>query len=191
MAKCQRLTLGVDVDRLVARRGMSPHDRVRVHYRLTPLNPASRCCRIHLLNPGVRRLQTMKPLLEERRKAVIRLGGVDEQGVPARLRLVQDVEERRAGRLLFVAHVAVPGNARRPGFEKLLGASVPCAAVDEVDLRVRLRGAGRWVDVMTSKVATVGEGILDGQVGKVLASEGNDPALGDEAGELILAGLVE
>lgn len=44
---------------------------------------------------------------------------------------------------------------------------------------------------MTAKVTAILESVSNGQVGKVLAPEGDDLALGDEAGELVLAGVAE
>lgn len=44
---------------------------------------------------------------------------------------------------------------------------------------------------MAAKVFAVFEGVSDGQIGEVLASEGNDFALSDEAGKFILSSVGE
>jgi hypothetical protein len=63
--------------------------------------------------------------------------------------------------------------------------------MNKMDFWVSLGRPGGRMDVMTAKVATVLEGVSNGEVSKVLAAEGDDLALGDEAGELIFAGSVE
>lgn len=75
--------------------------------------------------------------------------------------------------------------------EEGLVAAVAGAAVHEVNLGMSGRRATGRVDVVTAKVATKFEGLFDGQVGKVLGAEGDDLALGHEARELVLAGVVE
>ena len=85
----------------------------------------------------------------------------------------------------------MPGYGAGASLEERLPALVTRTAVHEVYLRVSLGRSRCRVDVMTAKVATVLEGISNGEVGKILAAEGDNLALGDEAGELILAGGVE
>lgn len=146
---------------------------------------------VDLLNARVDGLEAVQPLLEARRKTIVRLGRVGEERVAARVRAVEDVQEGGAGRLLLVRDVAVPRHRAGPRVEQRVEQLVAGGPVDEVDLRVvRGRARGR-VDVVPAKVAAVLEGLVDGQVGKVLVPEGDDLALGDEAGELVLAGVAQ
>lgn len=62
------------------------------------------------------------------------------------------------------------------------------AAMNQVYLGVSLWGTASRVNVMTAEIAPEIQSFLDGQVSKVLVSEGDDFALGNEQGELILAG---
>lgn len=64
-------------------------------------------------------------------------------------------------------------------------------AVDEVNLREAFRRPGSGMDVMTAKVAPEVESFVDWEISEVLAAEGDDLALGDEAGELVFAGVGE
>lgn len=52
------------------------------------------------------------------------------------------------------------------------------------------RSRGR-VDVMATEVTAKLEGLVDGKVGKVLAAESNDLALGNVASQLVLSGVAE
>lgn len=185
------LTLGVDVERLVAGGRMSPDNGVLVDDRVAPLDAAAGSSGVDLLDARVRGLETMETLLEERAQTLVGRDGVDEERVTARVRPVEDVEERGAGGLPLVRDVRVPGDGAGPRLEEGAPALVSGAAVDEMHLRVALGRARGRVDVVTAEVAAVLQSLGDGQVGKVLAAEGDDLALGDEAGKLVLAGLVQ
>lgn len=113
---------------------------------------------------------------------------VDEGGVAAGLGGVEDVEEGGSGGLRLVRDVGVPGYTAVATGEEVVELAFAADAVDEVDLGVALWGAGGRVDVVASKVAAEVEGIFDGEIRKVLIAECDDLALGDEEGELVLAG---
>jgi len=181
------LTLRVHINRLLARRRMRPNDRMLIHHRLAPLNPPPRRRRIHLLDPRVRRLQPVQPLPKQRTQPLIRLRRIHKQGIPARLRLVEDVQKRRPRRLLLVRHIRVPRHGTRAVRKELVDAVVARTAVHEVHLGEALGRARGRVDVVSPEVGAVVEGVFDGQVGEVLAAEGDDLALGDEARELVFA----
>ena len=83
----------------------------------------------------------------------------------------------------------MPCYGRRADLEELGCELVACAAVDEVDLWVSLWRAGGRMDVVTTEVLAVLEGVGDGELGEVLVAEGDDFALGDEAGELVFASV--
>ena len=183
------LTLRVDVNGLLAGHRMSADDGMLIDNRLAALDAAARRGSVDLLDTRVSRLQTMQALAEEGAEAVVRLGGVDKKGVTAGRRVVEDVQESRSGRLLLVGNVRVPGHGAGAVGEEELGAVVTRSAVHQVNLGVSLRRARGRVDVVAAEVGAVVEGLLDGQVGKVLVPEGDDLALGDEAGELVLAGV--
>lgn len=158
---------------------------------LTTLDAALSHAGVDLLDTRVGGLEPVKELLEGRGETVVRLGGVGEEGITSGLGDVQVVEERGAGRLGLVGDVRVPGDGAGAGLEEGLVGFVTGAAVDQVDLRVAGGRAGCGVDVVAAKVAAELEGVGDGEVGKVLLAEGDDLALGDEAGELVLAGVGE
>lgn len=185
------LTLGVDVERLVAGGRMRPDNGMLVDDGVAPLDAAPGSSGVDLLDARVRGLEAVETLLEERAQTLVGRGGVDEERVTARVRPVEDVEERGAGGLPLVRDVRVPGDGAGPRLEEGAPALVSRAAVDEMHLRVALRRARGRVDVVTAEVAAVLQGLGDGQVGKVLAAEGDDLALSDEAGELVLAGIVQ
>lgn len=70
-------------------------------------------------------------------------------------------------------------------------ALVALAAVDELDFGVAgWRARGR-MDVVATKVGAVLESFGDGEVGKVLVPEGNDLALRNVEGELVLGAVAE
>lgn len=183
------LTLGVDVQCLGACDGVCSHDGVLVDDGLTALDAALPYAGVDLLDAGVSGLEAVEQLLESRRQAVVGLGGVGEEGVAARLGDVEVVEEGGAGGLLLVRDVRVPRHGADAALEEGLVGLVARGAVDQVNLRVAGGGAGCGVDVVAAEVAAEVEGLADGQVGEVLLAEGDDLALGDEAGELVLASL--
>lgn len=63
--------------------------------------------------------------------------------------------------------------------------------MDEVDLGVAFWRAAGGVDVVSAEITAELEGLLDGQIAEVLVAEGDDLALGNEAGELVFAGVAE
>ena len=162
-----------------------------VDHRLPSLDaaPGRRC--VDLLDARVCRLQSVEALLEERAEPLVRLNGIHEECVAARVWPVEQVEEGCPRGLLLVRHVRVPGGRARTSLKEGLVTLVLGTAVDEVDLGVSLRGARCRVNVVTPKVAAILEGLGDGQVREVLAAECDHLALGYEQGELILAGLVQ
>jgi hypothetical protein len=119
-----------------------------IHDGLAPLDPPARQAGVRLLDGRVRRAQAVQTLLEERAEPVVGLGRVHEERVAARRRLVQDVEEGRARRLLLVRHVRVPGYGRRAVREEGVHAVVARSAVHEVDLGVAGWCARGRVDVV-------------------------------------------
>ncbi len=85
----------------------------------------------------------------------------------------------------------MPGSGACPCLEVGLEPFILCTTVDEMNLRIALGGSRGGMDVMTSKVAAVLEGIGDGQLSKVLVTEGDDLALSDETGQLVFAGIIQ
>jgi hypothetical protein len=164
---------------------------VRVNDGVTSLDAVASRSRINLLDARVRRLETVQTLLEQRAQSLVRLNGIDEDGVTADLGLVQDVKERRPGRLPLVRDVRVPGHRAGPRLEEVQMSLVVDAAVNEVDLGVAFGRARRGMDVVSSKVGAKLERVGNGQVGEVLVSEGHDLARGDEVSQLVFAGVAE
>jgi hypothetical protein len=134
----------------------------------------------------MQRLQTLQPLPERGAQPLIRLRLIRKNGVPARVRHIQRVQERRPGRLVLVRHVAVPRDAVGTVVEEGPKALVLRAAVHEVHFGVALGGAGGRVDVQAAEVFDVLEGVWDGESGEVLVAESDDFLLGDEEGEFVL-----
>lgn len=99
------LTLRVDIERLLACNGMCSHNGVGVGYGLTALDAALSDTGIDLLDARVNGLQTVQPLLEGGRQAVVGLDGIGEKSVATNLGDVEDVQEGSTGRLLLVGDV--------------------------------------------------------------------------------------
>lgn len=85
----------------------------------------------------------------------------------------------------------MPCHGAGSGLEVVQVALVVDAAVDEMNLGVAFGRAGRGVNVVSSKVGAKLEGIGDGKIGKVLASEGHNLACGDVVRQLIFAGIAQ
>lgn len=85
----------------------------------------------------------------------------------------------------------MPGHGAGSGFKELSSSLVTLATVHKVNLGIPLWGPRRGVDVVTAKVLAILQGVWDGQVGKVLVSEGNNLALGDVVSQLIFARVAE
>jgi hypothetical protein len=85
----------------------------------------------------------------------------------------------------------VPSNTAITIGQERFEFAVAAVAVDQVDLRVSLGSTAGRVDVVAAEIAPEIKRFLYGQVGKVLVSEGNDFALSDKQGELVLAGCGE
>lgn len=158
---------------------------------VAPLDAVAGGGRVDLLNARVRRLEAVEALLEERAQTLVSLDSVDKQSVATRVGAVKQVQESGARGLLLVRNIRVPGRGACAHLEEGLVALILGTAVDKVDFRVSLRGARSRVDVVAAKVLAVLEGVGDGQVGKVLAAEGHDLALSNEASELVLASVVQ
>lgn len=130
----------------------------------------------------------MKALFDCRGKTIIRLNLIHKNGVSANLRAIEKVQERGTGRLQLISNIRMPRDTavlRREIFIILPGVIIP---VDKVNLWIALGSATSRVDMVSSKIATKVEGLLDRQVCKVLVSKGDNLALGDEESKLILAG---
>lgn len=170
---------------------MCADNRVDVDNRLAALDALAGRRGIDLLDTGMRGLEAVQTLLEERAQALIRRDGVDKERVAASLGLVEDIEKGGAGGLLLVGNVRVPGDGACAGLEEVPVGSVSLGAVHKVNLGIPFGGSRGRVDVVAAKVLAKLEGVGDGEVGKVLLAEGDNLALGDVAGELVLAGVVE
>lgn len=143
---------------------------------------------LSLFKPRMHSLETMKPLFDGRRKPIIRLNLIHKNSVSTNLRAIEKVQERGTGRLLLISNIRMPRDTavlRREIFIKLPGIIIP---VNEMNLGITLGSSTGWVDMVSAKVASKVESLLDGQVCKVLISKGHDLALGDEESELILSG---
>ena len=142
------LTLGIHINRLLPRHRMRPHNGMLIDNRLAALNPTPRQRRIRLLDGRVCRAQAVQPLLEEGAQPIIGLDRVGKERVAARRRLVENVQERGAGRLLLVGYVRVPRYRARAVCEKTVDCVVAGAPVHEVDLGVVGGCARGRVDVV-------------------------------------------
>ena len=127
---------------------------------------------VDLLNTRVYSTQPMQSLLELRRQAVVCLCHVAKKGVTAGRRPVQDIQESSAGRLLLKCHVRVPGDRVRTGRQELSSRFVFGSTVHQVDFRETLGGSRGLVDVVTAEVASEFDGLGDGEMRKVLVTEG-------------------
>lgn len=185
------LTLWVDKQGLLASNWVCADNWVLRDDWLAADDTTSPSGTLNLLDARVGSLQAVKSLLELWAQAIISLDLVNEDGITASSRLIEDVEEGGCRWLLLVGNVRVPCNRGSVSLEVAGGESVTGTTVNEVNLWVSLWRARGWVDVMTAKVSTVLEGLVDWKVGKVLVAECNDLALGDETGELVLAGVGE
>lgn len=154
-------------------------------------NTASGLGALNLLDTGVSSFQAMKSLLELWGESVVRLDLVDKDGVTTSSWLIKNVEEGSSWWLQFVGDIRVPCNRRSAGLEKVGGEGVTGSTVDEMDLWKTLWRAGGWVDVVAAEVFTVLECLVDGEISEILVAEGNDFALGDETGKLVLASVGE
>lgn len=182
-------TLRVDEERLLTGHGVSSNNRVSVDDGLTTLDAALPYTGVDLLDARVSGIQAVKELLERRRQAVVRLGSVGEESVTTDLRDIEDVQEGGAWRLSLVGDIGVPCHRADTLLEEGLVGLVTGATMDEMNLGVASRGARGRVNVVSAKVATELESLVDGQVGKVLVAEGNDLALSNESSELVLASV--
>ena len=119
----------------------------------------------------------MESFAEAWAETLIGLDLIDKDGIATRLGLVENVQEGRAGWLLLVRHIRVPGYGGSPGLEKFLRGLVICPAVYKMNLRVSLGIARSRMAVVSTKVSSILQGLLDGQVCKILVSEGENFAL--------------
>lgn len=81
----------------------------------------------------------------------------------------------------------MPGDGARACLKERLVALVTFGSVDEMDLGVSSGRPGSRMNVVPPKVSAPLQRILDGQLGKVLPTEGDDLALGYKTGQLVLA----
>ncbi|PHH66026.1 hypothetical protein CDD81_551 [Ophiocordyceps australis] len=170
---------------------MRAHHGMLIHHWLAPLDARSHRRRIHLLNARVRRRQAMQALLKERTQPLIRLHGIHKNRIAARIRFIEDIQKGGARRLRLIRHIRVPSHGAGARAEIILVAPIALAAMHQMNLWMARRGARRGMDVVAAKVGAKGEGVGNGQVGKVLVAKGHDFALGDKEGQLVLAGGVE
>jgi hypothetical protein len=124
---------------------------------------------------------------EGRGKSLIGLGLVHEEGVPTSGRHVERVQEGRSWGLLLVGDIAVPGDGVGAVVEEGSRGLVVGAAMDQVDFWVAGWGTRCGVDVQTAEVSAKIEGLLDGEGGEILVTEGYHFLLGNEEGKLVLA----
>ena len=96
--------------------------------------------------------ESVKPLLKFRRETIVRFGLVDEQRVTPCGRCIEDVQERRARRLVLVRYVRMPGDGVGPRFEKRLSSVVIRASMNEMDFWIAFGSSTSWVDVQSSEV---------------------------------------
>ena len=115
--------------------------------------------------------ESVKPLLKLWRETIVRFSLVGEQRVTACGRRIEDVQERRARRLVLVCYVGMPGDGVGPRFEKRLSSVVISASMNEMDFWMALGSSTGWVDVQSSEVFTNLQCFADGQVGEVLVIE--------------------
>lgn len=83
----------------------------------------------------------------------------------------------------------MPSNRAHASLEKVLVGFITRTSMDEMDLRMALRGSRGGMDVVTAKVSSKLESFRDGKIGKVLVSEGYDFAFGNVASEFIFSGI--
>lgn len=150
---------------------MRPDNRMLRQNRIPTSNPPSSHTAAHLLNTRVYRTQAMQSLLELGRQPIVRLGHVPEQRVTTAGGSIQDIQERGARRLLLKSHIRVPNDRVGAGGQEFRATSVLGTTVHEVDFGVALGSAGGLVDVVTAKVAAQLQGLVDGEVSKVLVTE--------------------
>lgn len=81
----------------------------------------------------------------------------------------------------------MPGDRARACLKERLVALVTFSSVDEMDLGVSSGRPGRRMNVVPPEVPAPLQRVLDGQLGEVLPTEGDDLALGYKAGQLVLA----
>lgn len=66
----------------------------------------------------------------------------------------------------------MPGDGVGAGGQELGAGSIVCAAVHEVDFWVALGSTRGLMDVVSAEVAAELEGLVDGEMGEVLVTEG-------------------
>ena len=170
---------------------MCPDDRVLIDNGLASFDASTSSGGVDLLDTGMSGLEAVETLAEEWAQAVVCLHSVDEEGISTGLGLVKDVQEGGSGWLLLVSHIRVPRHRARSVGKELVYCVVARTAVHKVDLGEPCGRAGGGMDVMPAEVAAVLERLFDGEIGKVLATEGHDLALGDKPSEFVLAGVGE
>lgn len=181
--------LGVDKYGLLASGRVGSDNGVDVGHGLSSDNTSSSNGSISLLMSRVHSLESLQTLLELGRKSVVGLGVIREESVSSCSGHLQDTQEGGSRRLLLVGDIRVPGDRRQVG-GKVLGVDiVSLLSEDEMHLGVSLGRSRSRVNVLSSKVLGVLEGVLDGQLSEVLVSENNHSSLSNVVGKLVL-GLV-
>ena len=94
----------------------------------------------------------MQSSLELWTQTVVRFNLIREQSVSACRRCIENIEERRAGWLVLIRYVRVPGDGIRPAFEQRHCRVVVRTTMDQMDFWIALRGATSGVNVQTPKV---------------------------------------
>ncbi len=97
----------------------------------------------------------MKPLPEIRTQPPVCLDLVNENSVSPRRRLIENVQERRPGRLRLIRNITVPGNRGRPRLQYRGTWILVRAPVHEVNLGISLGTPARGVDMVFPEVAAV------------------------------------
>ena len=119
----------------------------------------------------VQRSKPMQPLLELRREAIISFHLTRKQSVATLIRCIEDVEKRRARRLVLIRHIRVPGDSISPGLEEVLSAIIVHAAIYEMDLWMAWGSSTGGVNVQAAEILSDLEGFVDGEIDEVLVAE--------------------
>ena len=114
----------------------------------------------------------MQPLPKLRRQPSIGERLIRKQRITASSRTVEQIQKRRAWRLLLVRHVRMPRNRVDAVFQQRGPGPLVGAPVHQVDFRIPPWRAGGWVDVVAAEVGAPVQGVGDGEGGEVLVAEG-------------------
>jgi hypothetical protein len=181
--------LWVHEDRLLTSGGVLSDNGMHVLDRFSSDNTSSSDRGVSLLVSRMNSLESLESLLELRRESVVGLGVVREQSVSSGSGHLENTEEGSSRRLLLVCDIRVPGDRRQVAGKVLLVDIISLLSEDKVNLGVSLGRSGGGMNVLSSKVLCILEGVLDWKLSEILVSEDNHSSLGNEVGKLVL-GLV-